>query len=168
MSDIDFRIGNGFDLHRLVEGIPLILGGVRIDAPFGSLGHSDGDVITHAVIDAILGAAALGDIGVHFPPSDESLKGADSIKMLEQSMEKVAESGFCIVNVDITVVLEKPKLSHLYPEMRENLAAALLVDSSRVSIKAKTAEKLGPIGESKAVAAYAVALVRASADGSRS
>ena len=160
MPEADFRIGNGFDLHRLVEGIPLVLGGVLIDAPFGSLGHSDGDVITHAVIDAILGACALGDIGVHFPPSDQSLKGADSIIMLEQSMEKVSESGYRVGNVDITVVLEKPKLSHLYAAMRERLAAALRIDPSCVSIKAKTAERLGPIGESKAVAAYAVALVR--------
>ena len=160
MPEADFRIGNGFDLHRLVEGIPLVLGGVLIDAPFGSLGHSDGDVITHAVIDAILGACALGDIGVHFPPSDQSLKGADSIIMLEQSMEKVSESGYRVGNVDITVVLEKPKLSHLYAAMRERLAAAVRIDPSCVSIKAKTAERLGPIGESKAVAAYAVALVR--------
>ena len=153
------RIGNGFDIHRLTPGLPFVLGGVKVDFPSGSEGHSDGDVVVHSIIDALLGCIAGGDIGQHFPPGDPSIKGIDSMIMLARVMEMVREKAFSVVNVDVTIVCEKPKLSGLYVSMRERLSGALGVDFSCVSIKAKTAEKLGPIGESQAVAAYAVALL---------
>jgi len=154
------RIGNGFDIHRLEDGLPLILGGVEIPHSKGSVGHSDGDVVTHAIIDALLGATSLGDIGTHFPPSDESIKGIDSIVMLEKVMALVDEQGYSISNVDTTIVLETPKLSPHYPDMKRRLADALRVREDQISLKAKTAEKLGAIGEGNAIAAYAVALLQ--------
>ena len=159
MPTSNIRIGNGIDVHRLEEGLPLILGGVKLDHSKGSVGHSDGDVVTHAVIDALLGAAALGDIGVHFPPTDNSIKGIDSMKMLEKTMSMLEENGYVVSNVDVTVVCEAPKLSPHYLPMRKRLAEVIGVNESQVSVKAKTAEKLGSIGEGNAIAAYAVALI---------
>lgn len=159
MPAIAIRIGNGFDIHRLEEGLPLILGGVKLENSKGSVGHSDGDVVTHAVIDALLGAAALGDIGMHFPPTDNAIKGIDSMKMLEKTMSMLEDSGFIVSNIDVTVVCESPKLSPHYLPMRQRLAEVVGLNESQVSVKAKTAEKLGPIGEGNAIAAYAVALI---------
>jgi len=156
---ISIRIGNGFDVHRLEAGLPLILGGVKLEHSKGSVGHSDGDVVTHAVIDALLGAAALGDIGVHFPPTDNSIKGIDSMMMLEKTMAMLIDNGYIVSNVDVTVVCEAPKLSPHYLAMRKRLAEVIGLDVSQVSVKAKTAEKLGSIGEGNAIAAYAVALI---------
>ncbi len=156
---MSFRIGNGFDLHRLQEGLPLILGGVNIPHAKGSVAHSDGDVVTHAIIDALLGAASLGDIGCLFPPSDESIKGIDSMEMLSQVVAMLAENGYSICNVDATIVCEAPKLSPHYQSMKERLSAILKVSANDVSIKAKTAERLGDIGNGLAIAAYAVSLI---------
>jgi 2-C-methyl-D-erythritol 2,4-cyclodiphosphate synthase len=154
-----FRIGNGFDIHRLEEGYPLILGGVKIPHSKGSVGHSDGDVLTHAIIDALLGAAALGDIGTHFPPSDDSIKGIDSMHMLDKIIGMLTEAGYTVGNIDTTIVLEKPKLSPHYPEMRTKLAAVLRVNENQIGLKAKTYEKMGDIGAGNAISAYAVALI---------
>lgn len=159
MPAIAVRIGNGFDIHRLEEGLPLILGGIKLEHTKGSVGHSDGDVVTHAVIDALLGAAALGDIGMHFPPTDNALKGIDSMNMLAKTMSMLDDSGFIVSNIDVTVVCESPKLSPHYLAMRQRLAEVIGVTESQVSVKAKTAEKLGSIGEGNAIAAYAVALI---------
>lgn len=159
MPAIAIRIGNGFDIHRLEEGLPLILGGVKLEHNKGSVGHSDGDVVTHSVIDALLGAAALGDIGMHFPPTDNSIKGIDSMKMLEKTMSMLEDNGYIVGNIDVTVVCESPKLSPHYLSMRKRLAEVVGVAESQVSVKAKTAEKLGSIGEGNAIAAYAVALI---------
>lgn len=159
MPTIAIRIGNGFDIHRLEEGLPLILGGVKLEHNKGSVGHSDGDVVTHAVIDALLGAAALGDIGMHFPPTDNAIKGIDSMKMLEKTMAMLEDGGYIIGNIDVTIVCESPKLSPHYIPMRKRIADVVGVDESQVSVKAKTAEKLGDIGQGNAIAAYAVALI---------
>ncbi len=159
MPAIAIRIGNGFDIHRLEEGLPLILGGIKLEHSKGSVGHSDGDVVTHAVIDALLGAAALGDIGMHFPPTDNAIKGIDSMVMLEKTMSMLDDGGFIVSNIDVTVVCESPKLSPHYLAMRKRLAEVVGVTESQVSVKAKTAEKLGSIGEGNAIAAYAVALI---------
>lgn len=159
MPSPNFRIGHGFDIHKLGEGIPLILGGVKIPHSKGSVGHSDGDVVTHAIIDALLGAAAMGDIGTHFPPSDDSIKGIDSIQMLTKIMELLTAEGYMVGNVDTTIVLEKPRLSPHYPGMRTRLAEVLRIDEDRIGLKAKTYEKMGDIGEGNAIAAHAVALI---------
>ncbi|MBX9666279.1 MAG: 2-C-methyl-D-erythritol 2,4-cyclodiphosphate synthase [Candidatus Obscuribacterales bacterium] len=156
------RIGNGFDIHRLEAGIPLIIGGVQIAHDKGSAGHSDGDVVVHSIIDALLGALALGDIGMHFPPSDQSIKGIDSMVMLKKVMAMLAERRYEIINVDATIVLESPKLSRHFSDMRKRLASVLQIDEDRVSVKAKTAEKLGSIGDGDAIAAYAVCLIQQS------
>ena len=155
-----FRIGQGYDVHRLVEERKLILGGVEIPYEKGLLGHSDADVLTHAVMDALLGAPALGDIGHLFPDTDEAYRGADSLKLLKRVTEVLAENGFAIGNVDATVIAQRPKLAPHIPAMRENLAAAMHIPVSCVSVKATTEEKLGFTGEGLGMAAQAIALIR--------
>lgn len=154
------RIGIGYDLHRLVEGRKLILGGVEIPFDKGLLGHSDSDVLTHAVCDALLGAAALGDIGSHFPDTDPRFRGASSLDLLSAVVGLISESGLTIANVDVIIIAERPKLSPYIQAMRERLADILGVELNRVSIKAKTNEGLESIGRGEAMAAHAVALVR--------
>jgi 2-C-methyl-D-erythritol 2,4-cyclodiphosphate synthase len=150
----------GWDVHRLVPGRPLVLGGVRIPADQGLEGHSDADVLAHAVTDALLGAAALGDIGQHFPDSDPRWAGAESLQFIRQARDKLAAAGYAIVNVDSTVILERPQLKDYRAAIQEKLAQALGIDAGRVSVKFKTAEKLGPVGEGRAAEAQAVATVR--------
>ena len=153
------RIGNGYDVHPFAEGRALILGGVLFQGETGLAGHSDGDVLTHAVIDAILGAAALGDIGMHFPSSDARNKDADSIDLLKQVTKLIAAAGCRIVNVDATVVAEKPRIAPRVPEMRQRLALALGVDLGAVSVKATTTDGLGAIGRAEGIAVQAIALI---------
>ena len=155
----EFRSGIGYDLHRLAEGRKLILGGVEIPAEKGLVGHSDGDILLHAVTDALLGAAALGDIGQHFPPSDRRWRDADSAVFLRHARRLVEESAWRLVNVDAVIVLEKPKLGPFRDAIRESLADKLGVSTDRVSVKAKTAEGLGPIGQGEAAEAHVVVLV---------
>ncbi len=156
---MQLRIGQGYDIHRLVEGRPLVIGGLTLEYDRGPLGHSDGDALLHAVTDAILGACALGDIGRHFPPSDKRFKDADSKVLLKQAKQMVLEAGFTVINIDSTVILEKPRLAPHIESMRRNLAQLLDLDPDSVSVKAKTNEGLGPVGEGQAIAAQAVALV---------
>ncbi len=153
------RIGQGYDVHRLTEGRRLVLGGVEIPYEKGLLGHSDADVLTHAVMDALLGAAALGDIGGMFPDSSPEWLGADSLKMLAMVQESLEVQGFRIVNVDSTVIAQKPKLQTHIEEMRKNLAAACKISVNRVSVKATTEEKLGFTGSGEGIAAQAVCLI---------
>lgn len=153
------RIGNGFDIHRLVVGLPLILGGVRIEYECGLEGHSDGDALTHAITNALLGAAALGDIGTHFPPGDPWFKGVNSQVLLKQVKDMLKEKGYRIINVDSMVICEKPRLSKHYVEMRQVLSNSMEIDLDCVSIKATTAEGMGVIGNSLAIASQAVALI---------
>lgn len=157
MSDI--RIGHGYDVHRLAEGRKLILGGVEIPWEKGLLGHSDADVLTHAVMDALLGAAGLGDIGRHFPDTDPAYAGADSLKLLEHVMELLRERGFAVGNVDATVLAQRPKLAPHIPLMRDNLARVMGVDPGRVNVKATTEEGLGFTGSGEGIAAHGVALI---------
>lgn len=152
----EYRAGLGWDTHRLEPGRPLILGGVTIPSEFGLAGHSDADVLSHAITDALLGAAALGDIGMHFPDSDPKWKGADSLRFLRHAWELAAASGYRIVNVDATVILERPKLKDYRQAIRERLAAALELEVDRVSVKFKTAEGAGPVGEGRSAEAQAV------------
>ncbi|HMX45136.1 MAG TPA: 2-C-methyl-D-erythritol 2,4-cyclodiphosphate synthase [Candidatus Obscuribacter sp.] len=156
---MQLRIGQGYDIHRLVEGRPLVIGGLTLEYDRGPLGHSDGDALLHAVTDAILGACALGDIGRHFPPSDKRFKDADSKVLLKQAKQMVLEAGFTVINIDSTVILEKPRLAPHIEGMRRNLAELLDLDLDSISVKAKTNEGLGPVGEGQAIAAQAVALV---------
>ena len=158
MSD-SFRIGIGYDLHRLVEGRKLVLGGVEIPFEKGLLGHSDSDVLTHAICDALLGAAALGDIGTHFPDSDPKWSGAPSLNLLAKVVELVDQHGFGITNIDATVIVERPKLKTYIDSMREQLASVLRIPIDRVSIKAKTNEGLDSVGRNEAIAAHAVVLL---------
>lgn len=153
------RIGHGYDVHRLVEGRKLILGGVEVPHTLGLLGHSDADVLVHAVMDALLGACAMGDIGKLFPDTDETYRGADSMKLLAQVMKRLAAEGYRVGNVDATVIAQKPKLSAYLPEMKAKLAAAMSVAPDRVNVKATTEEKLGFSGREEGIAAHAVALV---------
>ena len=153
------RIGHGYDVHRLVEGRKLILGGVEIPFEKGLLGHSDADVLAHAVMDALLGAAALGDIGKLFPDSDPAYAGADSLILLRRVAEVLAEHGYGIGNVDATVLAQRPKLAPHIPEMRERLAAAMGISPGQVSVKATTEEGLGFTGTGEGIAAHAVALI---------
>lgn len=153
------RIGHGYDVHRLVEGRKLILGGVEIPFEKGLLGHSDADVLAHAVMDALLGAAALGDIGKLFPDSDPAYEGADSLKLLERVAEVLGEHGYAVGNVDATVLAQRPKLAPHIPLMRKRLAAAMGVEPDRVSVKATTEEGLGFTGAGAGIAAHAVALI---------
>jgi 2-C-methyl-D-erythritol 2,4-cyclodiphosphate synthase len=153
------RIGQGYDVHPFAEGRRLILGGVLFEGETGLSGHSDGDVLTHAVIDAILGAAALGDIGMHFPSSEERLRGADSIELLKQVMKIVAAAGHSLVNVDATVITERPRIAPRVPEMRQRLSLALGVEADCVSVKATTTDRLGAIGRGEGIAVQAIALL---------
>ena len=150
------RIGQGWDVHRIAPGRPLILGGVTIPCEFGLEGHSDADVLSHAITDAILGALALGDIGMHFPDSDPRWKGCDSLVFLRHSRDLARDRGFSLVNVDSTVILERPKLKDYRMAIRQKLADALDLDVDRVSVKFKTAEKVGPVGEGRSAEAQAV------------
>jgi len=152
----EIRTGLGWDVHRLVSGRPLILGGVTVESQLGLEGHSDADVLSHAITDAILGAAALGDIGMHFPDSDPRWKGADSLMFLRHAQELAAERGYRVVNVDSTVILERPKLRDYRQAIRERLAEALHLDVERVSVKFKTAEKVGPVGEGRSAESQAI------------
>jgi 2-C-methyl-D-erythritol 2,4-cyclodiphosphate synthase len=153
------RIGHGFDAHKLIEGRELILGGVRVPFERGALGHSDADVLAHAIADAILGAAALGDLGGRFPDTDPHWKDADSMQLLARCANDVNDAGFRVVNVDATIVVDRPKLAPFVAAMRENVAARLGVDVDRVSIKAKTSEGMGYTGDGSGIAVYAVALI---------
>ena len=153
------RIGHGYDVHRLVEGRDLILGGVKIDFELGLLGHSDADVLLHAVSDALLGAAGLGDIGKHFPDTDPQYKGADSRVLLRHVVKLVREEGFRISNVDVTMIAQKPKLKDHIPQMVKNIAADLEIPESRVNVKATTEEKLGFTGSMEGLRCHAVCLL---------
>ena len=157
-----YRIGFGNDVHRLEAGKPLVLGGVRIESDLGAVGHSDADALLHAVTDAVLGAAALGDIGSHFPDQDARWKGADSFIFLAEAARLIKESGFTIANVDSTIDLETPKLRPHIDRMRENIARALAIDVSCVSVKAKTGEKVDAVGKRRAVRAEAIVLLEKS------
>lgn len=158
---MSFRIGQGYDLHRLVEGRPLILGGVQIDYERGLLGHSDADVLLHAITDALLGAAGLGDIGRHFPDTDPAFKGADSRELLSQTMALVVKAGWVIVNIDATVIAQAPKLAPHMDKIRESVAHCLGVDLQRVNIKAKTKEGCDSVGKKEAIEVHAIALLEA-------
>ncbi|MDO9483418.1 MAG: 2-C-methyl-D-erythritol 2,4-cyclodiphosphate synthase [Hydrogenophaga sp.] len=158
-SVFPFRIGEGWDVHALVPGRPLIIGGVRVPHSMGLLGHSDADVLLHAVTDALLGAAALGDIGRHFPDTDERFKGADSSVLLAEAGRRVREAGFDIGNVDSTVIAQAPKLAPHIGAMCDNMARTLGVARGQVNVKAKTAEKLGPVGQGLSIEARAVVLL---------
>ena len=158
-SNTEYRSGTGWDTHRLARGRPLILGGVRIESEFGLEGHSDADVLSHAITDALLGAAAQGDIGMHFPDSDPKWKNADSLHMLHHAVQVLRLAGFQVVSVDSTVILERPKLKEYRAPIREKLAAALGVPKDNVSVKFKTAEGVGPVGEGRLAEAQAVATV---------
>ena len=151
------RFGMGYDVHQLVEGRKLIIGGVDMPFEKGLLGHSDADVLLHAISDALLGAAALGDIGKHFPDTDERYKGADSLKLLEEVGRLLAEKGYTVGNVDATIVAQKPKMAPHIPVMRENIARVLHVDVDRINVKATTEEHLGFTGSGQGISAYAVA-----------
>ena len=153
------RIGHGYDVHRLVEGRKLILGGVEVPHTLGLLGHSDADVLTHAVMDALLGAAALGDIGRHFPDTDPAYKGADSLVLLDHVMALLNEAGWQVGNVDATILAQKPKLAPYILEMRDNLARHMGVAPEQVNVKATTEEKLGFTGAEQGIAAHAVCLL---------
>ena len=155
----EMRVGHGYDVHRLSEGRRLVLGGVDIPWERGLLGHSDADVLTHAVMDALLGAAGMGDIGRHFPDSDPAYAGADSLKLLEHVMSLLRRAGWSVGNVDATVLAQRPKLSPHIAQMRENLAEAVGVTSDRVNVKATTEEGLGFTGTGEGMAAHAVALL---------
>ncbi|HTX59062.1 MAG TPA: 2-C-methyl-D-erythritol 2,4-cyclodiphosphate synthase [Verrucomicrobiae bacterium] len=154
------RIGHGFDAHALAIGRPFVLGGVRVPFGRGPFGHSDADVLAHAISDALLGAAALGDLGGRFPDSDPQWKGADSMRLLASCAADVRAAGYAIENVDATVVVDRPKLAGFVGAMRANVAAALGIDASCVSVKAKTSEGMGYTGDGSGIAAYAVALLR--------
>ena len=156
---MDFRIGEGWDVHALVPGRRLVLGGVDIPHGMGLLGHSDADVLLHAITDALLGAAALGDIGSHVPDSDARFKGADSEVLLTEAARRVRDKGYAIANVDSTVVAQAPRLAAHIPAMRERIAGALGLQLDQVNVKAKTAERLGPVGQGLAMEARAVVLL---------
>ena len=155
----EFRTGLGWDVHRLAEGRALIIGGVTIPSDKGLEGHSDADILLHAVTDALLGAAALGDIGMHFPDTDPQWKGAASARFLEHAVALVVEKGFWLVNVDTTVILERPKLKDYRIDIRNSLAKCLGLDVDRVSVKFKTAERVGPVGEGKSAEAQAIVTI---------
>ena len=153
------RIGHGYDVHRLAAGRRLVLGGVEIPWEKGLLGHSDADVLTHALMDALLGAAALGDIGKLFPDNDPAYEGADSIRLLEKVTQALQEKGYRVGNADVTVIAQRPKLAPHIPQMRQNLAEAMGLDPAQVSVKATTEEHLGFTGEGLGIAAHSVALL---------
>ncbi len=153
------HIGYGYDVHRLVEGRKLIMGGVEIDYELGLLGHSDADVLLHAVMDSLLGAAALGDIGKHFPDTDERYKGISSIKLLKEVLNLINENNYCIINLDATIIAQKPKMRPYIDQMRKNIADTLNMDISCVNVKATTEEGLGFTGEGLGIAANCVCLI---------
>lgn len=153
------RIGHGYDVHRLVEGRDLILGGVKIPYEKGLLGHSDADVLLHAVSDALLGAAGLGDIGRHFPDTDPRYKGADSLELLRQLYRKISEKGYRVGNIDVTMIAQRPKLKDYIPQMQANIAAAVGTAPDRVNVKATTEEKLGFTGTGEGMSCHAVCLL---------
>ena len=155
-----YRVGLGYDVHPLEEGIPLILGGVNIVHPLGLSGHSDADVICHSITDALLGAANIGDIGEHFPDTDERYKGISSLELLSESILLLKENGWEVVNVDVSVVVEEPKLNPYKKEMRDKISDAMNCNVNSVSIKATTNEKLGTIGRGEGIAAFSVALLK--------
>ena len=157
---MDFRIGFGVDFHQLVEGRDFWLGGIKIEHNKGALGHSDADVLLHAICDAILGAASLGDIGVHFPDTDNSFKNIDSKILLTKSLELVKNKGYEVVNADTTLCLQSPKIKNYVPQMQQVIANILSVDSDAVSIKATTTEKMGFVGREEGLVAYATVLLR--------
>ena len=159
MIQPQMRIGQGWDVHALVPGRKLILGGVHIPYHLGLLGHSDADVLLHAIIDAMLGAAGLGDIGTHFPDTDLRWKGADSLALLAATAEFIQQNGWRIQNLDSTVIAQAPKLAPHIPAMRQLIAGVLTLNTSQVNIKAKTAEKLGPVGQGQSIEAQAVILL---------
>jgi 2-C-methyl-D-erythritol 2,4-cyclodiphosphate synthase len=153
------RVGLGFDLHRLGPGLPLVLGGVEIPNDLGLIGHSDGDVLCHAIVDALLGASALGNIGQLFPDTDPRFKGASSLKFVTETVNLLWQNGFQIENIDSNILAERPKLSPFFPVMREKLASASGIPADRIFIKAKTMEGVGEIGEQRAMAAQAIVLI---------
>ena len=155
----NIRIGHGYDVHRIDNSRRLVLGGVEIPCEFGLLGHSDADVLVHALMDALLGAAGLGDIGRHFPDTDEAYRGISSMKLLERVVLLLRDNGYKVCNVDLTLVAQKPKISGYVGEMMENVASSLNIEKSRVNIKATTEEGLGFTGSMQGMAAYAVALI---------
>ncbi|MDZ7591029.1 MAG: 2-C-methyl-D-erythritol 2,4-cyclodiphosphate synthase [Rubrivivax sp.] len=154
------RIGEGWDTHPLVVGRPLVLGGVTVPHSHGLLGHSDADALLHAITDALLGAAGLGDIGRHFPDTDPAYKGADSVVLLQAAAQRVHAAGWVIVNIDSTITAQAPKLAPHIPAMRERIAQALNLAADAVNVKAKTAEKMGPVGEGRAIEARAICLLQ--------
>lgn len=158
---MSFRIGQGYDLHRLVDNRPLILGGVKIDHDKGLLGHSDADVLLHAITDALLGAAGLGDIGRHFPDTDPAYKGADSRELLREAVQLVVKGGWAIVNVDATIIAQEPKLAPHMDRIRESVAQCIGIDLQRVNVKAKTKEGCDAAGERRAMEVHAIALLEA-------
>ena len=158
---MEIRTGQGWDVHRTTPGRPLVIGGVTIPSDFGLEGHSDADVLAHAITDAILGAAALGDIGMHFPDTDPRWKGCDSLVFLRHALNLVKERGYSVTNVDSTVILERPKLKDYRQTIRETLAGCLEIEVDRVSVKFKTAEKVGPVGEGRSAEAQAIVTMQA-------
>jgi 2-C-methyl-D-erythritol 2,4-cyclodiphosphate synthase len=159
MNALDLRVGEGWDTHRLVEGRPLVLGGITIPFDKGLLGHSDADALLHAITDALLGAAGLGDIGRHFPDTDPAFHGADSGALLQEAARRVRAAGWQLVNIDSTIVAQAPKMAPHIGAMRERIAALLGLPPERVNVKAKTAEKMGPVGEGLAIETRAVCLL---------
>ena len=153
------RVGNGYDVHRLADGLDLWIGGCRIAHSKGAVAHSDGDVLIHAICDALLGAAALRDIGCHFPDTDPKYKGIDSKQLLEKTAALVRNAGYEIGNIDTTVCLQQPKIGEYIPQMQQTLAAVLQIDDTQISVKATTTEKLGFVGREEGIAAYAVVLL---------
>ncbi len=156
---MDIRIGHGFDVHAFAENRKLILCGVEIENDKGLLGHSDADVATHAVMDALLGAAAMGDIGKHFPDTDEKYRGADSLKLMEYVMEIISADGYSVSNIDVTIIAQKPKLAPYIERMAENIARVAKIDINRVNVKATTTEKLGFTGRGEGIAAESVCIL---------
>ncbi len=156
MTAMDVRFGFGYDVHRLVPERPLVLGGVGIEYHLGLLGHSDADVLLHSICDALLGAAGLGDIGIHFPDTDHRFKGVSSIFLLKEVVQKISGEGLAVNNIDATIVAQKPKLAPFIPLMRENISSCVQVDKNRVNIKATTTEGLGFAGQELGIASYCV------------
>ena len=157
---MDYRVGNGYDVHQLAEGLPLVLGGVKIPHTKGCVAHSDGDVLIHALCDALLGALALGDIGQHFPDTSDAYEGIDSTLLLARVAAMVRDRGWDVVNVDVTLLAQKPKIAPFVPQMRARLAEVLGLDAGVVSVKATTTERLGFVGREEGVAAQATCLLR--------
>ena len=165
MTGPALRIGEGWDTHRLVAGLPLVLGGITVPHSHGLLGHSDADVLLHAVTDSLFGAAALGDIGRHFPDTDPAFAGADSARLLQECARRVAAAGWTVANIDATIVAQAPRLAPHLPAMVERIAGLLGLAPDQVNVKAKTAEKMGPVGEGLAIEARAVCLLVRAAPG---